>query len=77
MVEEETIPTHHEKVRIFAGRGLPEGRVEALREICQGRDLARLILTLKRAIPDYNPSAQLLGRALESVGVRRSAVGTG
>ena len=79
LVEEETIPTPHEKIRIFGGQGLPEavmeGHLEGLREICRRRDLARLILTLKEVIPDYNPSAQLLGRALESAaGGKLSAV---
>jgi hypothetical protein len=41
------------------------------------RDLAGLILTLKEMIPDYNPSKELLGRALESAagGKRVGAVG--
>ena len=53
------------------------GHVEGLREICRRRDLAGLILTLKEMIPDYNPSKELLGRALESAagGKRVGAVG--
>jgi len=80
-VEEETVPPPHEKIRIFAGQGLEEavmaGHVEGLREICRRRDLAGLILTLKEMIPDYNPSKELLGRALESAagGKRVGAVG--
>jgi len=52
-----------------------EAQLAALREICRRRDVARLILTLKEMIPDYNASAQLLGRALESAaGGKLSAV---
>ncbi len=65
---EDTLPTSHEKIRIFAGNGLPEQRMSAylalLREICAARDLARLIVSLKDIIPDYNPSAHLLRRVL-------------
>jgi len=75
LMEEETIPTHHVKIRIFAGQGLPEAEMEAyldkLSEICRMRDLPRLVLTLKRMIPDYNPSAQLLSRVLVSAAGRR------
>jgi FlaA1/EpsC-like NDP-sugar epimerase len=65
---EDTLPTSHEKIKIFAGNGLPEQRMTAhlalLREICAARDLAQLIVTLKDIIPDYNPSAHLLRRVL-------------
>jgi len=65
---EDTLPTAHEKIKIFAGNGLPEQRMTAhlaaLREICAARDLAQLIVTLKDIIPDYNPSSHLLRRAL-------------
>jgi FlaA1/EpsC-like NDP-sugar epimerase len=81
LVEEETIPTPHEKIRIFGGQGLPEavmeGHLEGLREICRRRDLPRFILTLKEVIPDYNPSAQLLGRALESAAGGKRSVASG
>ncbi len=65
---EDTLPTSHEKIKIFAGNGLPEQRMTAhlalLREICAARDLPALLLTLKDIIPDYNPSAHLLRRVL-------------
>jgi FlaA1/EpsC-like NDP-sugar epimerase len=65
---EDTLPTSHEKIRVFAGNGLPEQSVAsclaALRQICATRDLARAVLTLKEIIPDYNPSACLLRRVL-------------
>jgi FlaA1/EpsC-like NDP-sugar epimerase len=75
LLDEETLPTHHEKIKIFAGNGLPragmESYLEALRDICDRRDLPGLILTLKDLIPDYNPSAHLLNRALSGSSVGR------
>jgi FlaA1/EpsC-like NDP-sugar epimerase len=67
-VLEDTLPTSHEKIKIFAGNGLPPQRMSAhlaaLREICAARDLPQLLLTLKDIIPDYNPSSHLLRRVL-------------
>jgi len=63
---EDTLPTGHEKIRVFAGNGLPARSVQhyldLLREACRARDLTGVILILKDAIPDYNPSAHLLRR---------------
>jgi hypothetical protein len=39
-----------------------EPYLEALRDICQHRNVPGLVLTLKDLIPDYNPSADLLRR---------------
>jgi FlaA1/EpsC-like NDP-sugar epimerase len=68
-MEEDTLPTPCEKIKIFTGNGLPsagmEPYLEALRDICQRRDVAMLVLTLKELIPDYNPSAQILRRAVD------------
>jgi FlaA1/EpsC-like NDP-sugar epimerase len=76
-MEEDTLPTPHEKIKIFAGNGVPpagmESYLEALRDICARRDLPRLVLTLKDLIPDYNPSAHLLNRALSGSPVPRQA----
>jgi FlaA1/EpsC-like NDP-sugar epimerase len=70
---EDTLATHHEKIKILAGKGLPSGGmepyIESLRDICEHRDLAGLILKLKELIPDYNPSAHLLNRALSASSV--------
>ncbi|RPH31355.1 polysaccharide biosynthesis protein, partial [bacterium] len=66
-LEEDTLPTPHEKIKIFAGNGLPsagmESYIETLRDICAHRDLSALILTLKEIAPDYNPSAHVLQKA--------------
>ena len=66
---EDTAPTAHEKIRIYAGNGMPEGDVEmwllCLREACETRDAGRLVLALKEIVQDYSPSAHLLKRVIE------------
>jgi len=73
---EDTVPTEHEKIRIFAGNGMPGQSVASylaeLRETCASRDVARAVLTLKDIIPEYNPSACLLRRALEHTSGQRA-----
>jgi FlaA1/EpsC-like NDP-sugar epimerase len=68
-MEEDTLPTPSEKIKIFTGNGLPsagmEPYLEALRDICERRDVPGLVLTLKDLIRDYNPSAELLRRAVQ------------
>jgi FlaA1/EpsC-like NDP-sugar epimerase len=65
---EDTIPTVHEKVRIFVGNGMPEDDMltwlETLRNICDTRDTGRLVLALKEIVPDYSPSTDLLKRII-------------
>lgn len=67
---EDTVPTSHEKVRVFIGNGVPDTEVdiwlEALREICQSRDTGRLVIALKELVGDYSPSVELLKRVIES-----------
>jgi len=67
---EDTVPTAHEKIRIFVGNGMPEGDMvtwlDSLREIAQTRDVARLVLVLKEIVPDYSPSTHLLKRIIET-----------
>jgi len=64
--EEYTAPTHHEKIKIFTGNGLPyedmADYLEELRQICAAKDFPRLILLLKELVPDYSPSAHILQR---------------
>jgi FlaA1/EpsC-like NDP-sugar epimerase len=73
--EESTLPTRHEKVKIFTGPSLAydEMRVslETLRKICAMRDVTQLILQLKEIVPEYNPSSHVLQHAL----VEKSARG--
>ncbi len=68
--DEAMAPTAHEKIQIFRGLQVPREQIQrALRqfeELCARRDIGQIILALKGAIPDYNPSAQLLEQALEA-----------
>ena len=65
---EDTVPTAHEKIRIFVGDGMPAGDIEcwldAFREICAARDTGRLVVALKEMVLDYNPSTYLLKHIL-------------
>ena len=63
---EDTVPSKHDKIRIFVGNGVPEqdmrAWLETLREICEARDMGRLVVALKELVPDYSPSVHLLKR---------------
>ena len=65
---EDTVPTAHEKIRVYAGNGMPEGDIEmwllCLREACGTRDAGRLVVALKEIVLDYSPSAHLLKRVI-------------
>jgi FlaA1/EpsC-like NDP-sugar epimerase len=64
---EDTVPTAHEKIRIFVGDGMPEdiqSWLDDLRDICTARDAGRLVVALKEMVLDYNPSTHLLQRIL-------------
>ena len=67
---EDTVPTAHEKIRIYSGNGIPDGDIEmslhSLREACETRDAGRLVVTLKGIVQDYSPSAHLLKRVIPS-----------
>lgn len=66
---EDTIPTEHDKIRIFVGVSSP-GDVQALlrnfRDVCKNHDAARLVIMLKELVWDYNPSVHLLKLAVAS-----------
>jgi FlaA1/EpsC-like NDP-sugar epimerase len=66
---EDTVPTDHEKIRIFVGNGTPAADVhdwiESLRQICASREIGRLVVAIKELVLDYNPSAHLLRRILD------------
>ncbi len=38
--------------------------LENLQDICEKRDLGRLVLAMKKVVPDYSPSQELLERML-------------
>jgi FlaA1/EpsC-like NDP-sugar epimerase len=62
--DEETVATHHEKIKIFLGNGVPEGNMAdhltMLRNFCDARDSRSVVLFLKDMVPEYNPSAHIL-----------------
>jgi FlaA1/EpsC-like NDP-sugar epimerase len=64
--DEHTLPTCHEKIKVFAGKGLSPEDVEEslvnLKACLQSRDVPRLLRILKETISDYNPSVELLDR---------------
>ena len=66
---EDTVPTEHEKIRIFIGNGMPErdiqGWLDSLHEICETRDTGRLVVALKEIVLDYSPSTHLLKRMIK------------
>ncbi len=68
---EDTVPTDHEKIRIFVGNGMPDMDVQIwldyLHEICEARDIGSLVVALKEIVIDYSPSAHLLKRALKPI----------
>jgi FlaA1/EpsC-like NDP-sugar epimerase len=65
---EDTVPSQHEKVRIFAGKEMPEMDllvwIDSLQDICDSRDIGRLLIALKQIVTDYNPSMNFLQRAI-------------
>jgi FlaA1/EpsC-like NDP-sugar epimerase len=66
---EDTVPTEHEKIRIFMGDGVHErdiqGWLDSLHEICETRDTGRLVVALKEVVLDYSPSTHLLKRVIQ------------
>ena len=65
-LEEGTVGTQHEKVRVFAAHAIRQPDMTAclatLREGCATRDTGSLITALRTAIPDYSPSEHVLAR---------------
>jgi FlaA1/EpsC-like NDP-sugar epimerase len=62
--QENTCPTHHEKIKVFAGpsidQDLLQSRIDAMREACELRDATRLLLIIKELVTEYNPSLEIL-----------------
>jgi FlaA1/EpsC-like NDP-sugar epimerase len=75
---EDTVPSKHDKIRIFVGNGLPAQDMrtwlKTLREICEMRDIGSLVIALKELVPDYSPSVHLLRRITEHDEHWRSAI---
>jgi FlaA1/EpsC-like NDP-sugar epimerase len=67
-MEENVSPTRHEKISVYNGPGHSAEEMnrfmEQLQRICKERDLAQLVLKLKEIVTDYQPSLQILRRAM-------------
>jgi FlaA1/EpsC-like NDP-sugar epimerase len=68
LFEESTVPTRHDKIKMFTGQSLSYAEVREhitlLRRICAARDATQLVLQLKDIVPEYNPSTDLLRRVM-------------
>jgi FlaA1/EpsC-like NDP-sugar epimerase len=77
-LEEGTLPTFHDKIKVFAGNVIPPDRMAAhlvnLRRICSSRDVGQLVLVLKALVPDYNPSVHILNQVVEASPHGRAAL---
>ncbi len=66
--DENTLPTYHEKIKIFSGTTVPwhsmESQLSHLQHLCAVRDFKGIILAMKELVPEFNPGAHLLRRAL-------------
>jgi FlaA1/EpsC-like NDP-sugar epimerase len=66
--EENTVPTPHTQIRVFTGKGVAcealARCLQDLRHAAETRDAAGAVLSRKELIPEYNPSAFVLERAL-------------
>jgi FlaA1/EpsC-like NDP-sugar epimerase len=62
--EENTCPTHHEKIKVFMGPNIEwnqlQKRISTIRELCELRDAPGLLLVMKELILEYNPSLEML-----------------
>ncbi|MCU1276247.1 MAG: Polysaccharide biosynthesis protein CapD, partial [Bryobacterales bacterium] len=66
--DEETLPTYHEKIRVFARNGLREKSMPAhlgtLQGLCRSRDLSGLLSALQELVPRYDASQEVRRRSL-------------
>ena len=69
------LPTHHEKIQVFAGEGMPRAEIERclsrLQGCCRERDCDGVISVVREAVPEYHPSAELM-RGPQSSGVAQA-----
>jgi FlaA1/EpsC-like NDP-sugar epimerase len=75
-VEEDTLPTCHEKIKTYAGSIIPWPAMEVylsrIQSLCAARQLNELVFTLKEIIPEYNPSTEILRRLLRPIAIGAS-----
>jgi FlaA1/EpsC-like NDP-sugar epimerase len=64
LADEDMLPTHHEKIRIFSGSSLPweemSSSLDRLRSACERRDVRSLLTELMHIVPDYTASEEVL-----------------
>ena len=77
-LEENTLPTYHEKIKIFGGTTIKWAEMEkylpSIEDACSARQLSKLVLMLKDLVPEYNPSADILHQVLSVAPIPRAAV---
>jgi FlaA1/EpsC-like NDP-sugar epimerase len=63
-IEEETVATFHNKIRVLSGTAIPlddlEQQLNEVERLCRARDAGGLLLLIKRFVPEYNPSTDIL-----------------
>jgi len=68
-LEEDTVPTPHSQIRVFAGPPVDTERIHlALRELRRSTDArhaSAIVICLKDLVDGYNPSSQVLKQAFE------------
>jgi FlaA1/EpsC-like NDP-sugar epimerase len=57
------LPTHHEKIQVFAGEGMPrrdmEWHLSRLYAGCQDHDCDAVLSLIRQLVPEYRPSGDL------------------
>jgi len=66
--QENTCPTYHEKIKVFAGPNVGwdvlQAKLAIMRKLCLSRDARRLLLLMKQLVSEYNPSVDILSIVL-------------
>jgi FlaA1/EpsC-like NDP-sugar epimerase len=64
------LPTHHDKIQVFAGEGLAPAEIECclsrLSACCRDKSCDELVAVIRETVRDYQPSAELLGSCARS-----------
>ena len=74
------LPTHHEKIQVFAGKGMSRSEIEGclsrLRTHCRERNCHELVSVVREAVPEYKPSIELIGKTPGAGRANRAAATT-
>ena len=57
---EETLPTLHDNIKVFASDGSPADMADRIERYCQIRDYAAIVLEIKKFVQDCSPIAPVL-----------------